>query len=324
MKDEVRRREAWETRDSLDNMVDRGMRQFKKKAELSGGWKKAGIGLGIATLGVAAVLGIGYLRNIFPLMAQNVVQENNGSVYSSLIMINGNEGNSAGETVIYIPAETAEPTAAQEEYIIEPLIAPTKTPEPTPEPTEYRVEPLYPFTAQDPAPEDMFSVWLSKATLYNGGYDALVEDINNISGSSGTIYYAQLHDENNTLVVEYVGVGYPETFPVEEDVIDSLIAETRGLRHESIHISGTELERLLVKNGSSLGELAGHISEYCSGSHEASYIEEYLRGAQLVNFVPGNGEHPLLNIIWPEWVYTFHAKGNENMQTLMDLAYIPK
>jgi hypothetical protein len=90
MKDGYRRRESWETRDCLDNMVERGMRQFRRRAELSSGWKKAGIGMGIAAISLGAVLGFGYLKNTYHPGGQTVVEQNNGNVYSSFLMVNNN------------------------------------------------------------------------------------------------------------------------------------------------------------------------------------------------------------------------------------------
>lgn len=90
MKDGYRRREAWETRDGLDNMVERGMRQFRRRAELSSGWKKAGIGMGVAAISLGAVLGLGYLKSTYHPGGQTVVEQNNGNVYSSFLMVNNN------------------------------------------------------------------------------------------------------------------------------------------------------------------------------------------------------------------------------------------
>lgn len=367
------------TRDDLDSMIDRGMRQLERKAILSSGWKKAGIAAGISTIGIGAIFGMVYLaKSITPRPAQLSVNENNGSIYSSLVMVNGNkEADGPIETIekqitpeysateevsewpgllpwmfntmenvmgIHFVYEDNKPEASKaafedSTYTTTPTIIPTIEAEPslpaetigadegysiTPETQPTQVQIIRTETAPQPEPEDMFTIGLSEASLYNGNYDDLITNIHSISNGSGTIYYAQLHDENNTLVVEYVGAGYPETFQVEEAVIDSLISKTLGYREESIHIGRTELERLLEKNDSNIGAFATQISQYCSGDKSPDIIESYLRDAQLVNFVPRNGDFPMINIILPLEVYTFYAKGNENMQTLMDLSYIPK
>jgi hypothetical protein len=173
-------------------------------------------------------------------------------------------------------------------------------------------------------PYDLFSVGFSRATLYDGSHDGVVRRINKLTSNDGRLFLAWVHDGINAVEVEYVGVGYSEMFKADEAVIDSIIAASNGYRSESIEMSGADFKLLLDKNSSSARDFAEVITKYCSGAGDTAGIEHYLDIAQLVNFVPNNGDHPLLNVITQEGVYTCYAKGNESMQTLMDLAGVPK
>ncbi len=337
-----RRMEPWETRNSLDSMIDRGMEQHRRKAELSSGWKKAGIAAGFAGVAAALVLGVGYLRSMAPQIdptPEIAVEQNSGTINSGLVVINsGNAKEPKSKTVIYEPAaqDVAVDDSNDEKGIIAKAIESILPYSPL---ALYDEPPKSEGSGYGAVPEadaeitgyyDSFSIVLSKARLYDLSHSGLLDELESLaggyypSGQGGTILRAVLDDENNAVALDYEKDASHIEIVVDEATIDRLISGTAGYRKESINIEGGWLRQYLESSGQGIGGFAEEVSRYTIGNTEPGLVSSYLFRAELVNFVPGNGANPLLNIITDEGIYTFQARDSAGIEYIMDAAGVPR